>query len=394
VTVESDPFNAASRVNLKPGREVSVQRGHPWIYRGALAEALSRSSGPVEVHSADGNLLGVALPGASGGSLALRMVTFPWEPWNRDTLNSRLARAAELRHRLNIDGDAFRLVHAEGDRLPGLVIDRYADAAVIELFEPAWGPYLETVAQFLVSKEGCRTVLLRLPSRKGAPAALRGAVPASPIVVREGRLRFAVDLVRGQKTGFYLDQRDNRRRFGELAMGRTVLNLFSYSGGFAVAALIGGASSAVNVDASGDAMALARLAYAANGLMAGEGDFVIGDAFEITRGMVASGSRFDAIVVDPPAFVRRKGELVTGLRGYKDINLQALKLLAVGGLLLTCSCSALVGEEELVGAVRAAAVDAHRDLQVLERRGAGPDHPVLLACPQTRHLKALLCRAG
>jgi len=389
--VEPDPFQLASCVTLKGGREASVQRGHPWIYRGALGGALPQGDGPVEVRSADGSLLGVALPGASGGSLALRMVTSAPERWNSDTLCARLAQAAELRRRLKLGSDAFRLVHAEGDRLPGLVIDRYGDAAVIEVFEPAWTAYVETIAGFLQGEEGCSTVLLRRAFSKGPPVALRGTLPTGTVVVREGRLRFPVDLVRGQKTGFYLDQRDNRRRFGELAAGRDVLNLFAYSGGFAVAALVGGAGRAVNVDASHDALMLARQAYGENGLAAEEESFIVGDAFEVSRKMVASRSRFDAIVVDPPAFVRRKGELTTGLRGYKDINLQALRLLASDGLLLTCSCSALVSEEQFAGAVRAAAIDAHRDLRILERRGAGPDHPVLLACPQTRHLKVLLC---
>jgi 23S rRNA (cytosine1962-C5)-methyltransferase len=236
------------------------------------------------------------------------------------------------------------------------------------------------------------TVLVRPPGRPaGRTQALRGLLPAAPVVVREARLRFPVDLEGGQKTGFFLDQRENRRRLAALAGGARVLNLFSYSGGFAVATLAGGASGVVNVDASAAALALARRAYELNGFRAGDRDFIEGDAFRVSRELAAAGARFDVVVVDPPAFVKRRSELAGGLRGYRDINLQALRLLSPGGLLLTCSCSALVGEEQFGAALFAAALDAGRALRVLERRGAGPDHPVSLFCGETEHLKAWLC---
>jgi len=314
------------------------------------------------------------------------------ERWDAALLRHRLERAAELRRRLAIDSDAVRLVHAEGDSLPGLVIDRYADVAVVETYEAAWRPLLDEVSAFLRDACGCAVVLQREGAGREAARVLSGAAPVGPVVVREGRLAFPVDVVGGQKTGFFLDQRDNRRRVGELAAGCAVLNLFSYSGGFAVAALAGGARRAVNVDASRPALELARAAYRLNRLAVDEGDFVRGDAFAVARGMVGAGARFDLVVVDPPAFVRRQGEQRRGLEGYRDVNLQALRLLEPGGLLLTCSCSALVDEESLRGALLAAALDAGREVLLLECRGAAPDHPVALACPETRHLKALLCR--
>ncbi len=384
-----DPFACGGEVRLKPGREGSLLRRHPWVFRGALASPVPEPRAPVRVVAADGRLLGTALPGDSKGSLALRMVAFGDEPWSAAALARRLGTAANLRRRLALDADAYRLVHAEGDELPGLVVDRYAGVAVCEAYESAWERYLGDIARFLVREHNFETILSRPPGRR--PGALAGNVPEAPVVIREGAVRFPVDLVGGQKTGFFLDQRENRRRLGGLAGGARVLNLFSYSGGFAVAALAGGAVRALNVDASAAALELAREAYRLNGLPVAEADFVAGDCFRVTRDLVASGERFDVVVVDPPAFVKRKGELAGGLRGYKDINLQALRLLAPGGLLLTCSCSALVSEVQFAQALSAAALDACRGVRVLERRGAGPDHPVSATCGETAHLKAFLC---
>lgn len=388
----SDPFAVAARVHLQPGRERSVGRRHPWLYRGALAGELPATEGPVEVCDSRGTRQGIALVGGSGGSLALRMLTFGVATWDEGELRARLAGALALRRRLGIDSDAWRLVHAEGDALPGLVIDRYGTVAVVEPFEPAWVPYLGVIAGFLTAEAGTDTVLRRAGStRRGPVQAIVGAVPDAPVVIREGPACFPVDVAGGQKTGFFLDQRDNRRRLGELAGGRTVLNLFSYSGAFAVAALVAGARRGVNVDESAPALALAREAYRLNGLTVADEDFLKADAFEATRRMVATGARFDVVVVDPPAFVKRRAELLAGLRGYRDINLQALRLVAPGGVLLSCSCSALVDEASFLEALHGAALDARRRVRVLERRWAAPDHPLSLFCLESRHLQAWLC---
>ena len=388
----SDAFACAGTVSLKPGREASVLRRHPWVYRGALATPLPAGCLPLRVQAANGRPLGVALPGGSGGSLALRMVTFGREGWDEAALAALVRRATALRDRLALDADAYRLVHAEGDGLPGLVIDRYGAVAVVEAYEAAWEPYLEAIASLLADGLGFSTVLVRPAGRAARPVrVLRGHMPEVPLVIREGRLRFAVDVEAGQKTGFFLDQRENRRRLGALAGGAEVLNLFSYSGGFAVAALAGGAVRAVNVDASAAALSLARHAYELNGLEVREPDFIEGDAFRVVRDLAAAGQRYGIVVVDPPAFVKRRGDLEGGLRGYRDINLQALRLTAPGGLLFTCSCSALVSEQQFGQALLGAALDAGRGLRVLERRGAGPDHPVSAFCGEAEHLKAWLC---
>jgi 23S rRNA (cytosine1962-C5)-methyltransferase len=388
----TDPFECAGEVRLKPGREASLLRRHPWVYRGALATGLPTGGAPVRVAAANGRRLGIALPGGLGGSLALRVVAFGDAPWDAAALAALLRRAAAVRERLALDADAYRLVHAEGDGLPGLVIDRYGDVVVVEPYEAAWRPYLPAIASFLADELAIATILIRPSGRGGRPVeVLRGSLPAEPLVIREGRLRFPADVVAGQKTGFFLDQRENRRRLGTLASGVEVLNLFSYSGGFAVAALVGGAARAVNVDSSDAALALARRAYGLNDLSAVEADFVLGDAFQVTRELVAAGRLFGVVVVDPPAFVKRRGDLEAGLRGYRDINLQALRLVAPGGLLLTCSCSALVSEPQFGQVLAEAVVDAGRDVRVLERRGAGPDHPISASCREAAHLKAWLC---
>jgi len=388
----SDPFACVATVRLLPGRDAAVRRRHPWVYRGAIAGPIPTGDGPVRVAASDGVLLGVALRGGSGGSLALRMVAFGEQAWSATTLRERLLDAHRLRVALDLAADAYRLVHAEGDALPGLVIDRYLDVAVCELYEPAWEPFLPAMRQTLVAELGFASVLVRRAWRRGVPIeCVHGTSPPAPLVVREGSVRMLADLLHGQKTGLFLDQRENRRRVGALARGKTVLNLFAYSGGFGLAALAGGANRAINVDTSGAALELARENWALNGLPIREEDFILGDAFAVTRDLVAAGERFGVVVVDPPAFVRRKSELAGGLRGYKDINLQALRLVSPGGLLLTCSCSALVSEVQFAQTLAWAAADSGRSVRVLERRGAGADHPVSVFCPEAAHLKAFLC---
>ncbi|MEP0774814.1 MAG: class I SAM-dependent rRNA methyltransferase [Acidobacteriota bacterium] len=382
-----NPYGIGRRVRLKPGREVSLARLHPWVYRGALG-AVQGASGAVEVLGADGMRLGVALAGEPGASLALRMVTWGDEVWSRETLRFRLASASALRRRLPLDAEAFRLVNAEGDGLPGLVIDRYGPWAVIEPFMTAWEDYLSDVVAFLRDAEGVAGVLVRRGKRVNVAL---GELPAAPVAVREGPWVLLADLVGGQKTGLFLDQRDNRRRVFELARDCRVLNLFSYSGGFGVAALAGGARRVVNVDASAAALELAKKTWQVNGFAVEEGDFVRGDAFRLAAELHAAGERFELVIVDPPAFVSHRSRLAEGLRGYREINRQALRLTSAGALLLTCSCSALVSEQLFAEVLLTAALDVGRRLTVLGRWGAGPDHPVSLYCPETRHLKAWLC---
>ncbi|MCS7183660.1 MAG: class I SAM-dependent rRNA methyltransferase [Thermoanaerobaculum sp.] len=383
-------FSLVGEVWLRPGKDDALRRRHPWVYRGALARPLPQSLGPVAVFSASGDYLGVGLPSSSSGSLALRMVCFAPEPWEPSTLHQRLQGAWRLRKRLRIVSEAWRLLHAEGDGVPGLVADVYGRYLVFELYEPLWELYLQLLAEVAMSLTGARHVLLRRTYREGVEV-VKGDLPREPVSVREHRWRLLADLAAGQKTGLFLDQRDNRWLVCRNSRGTRLLNLFAYTGGFAVAALLGGAETVLNVESSGRALALAQQTYVANGLPVREGEFLQGDAFTVCRRLAAKGEQFDWVVVDPPAFVKGPGQETRGLSGYRDVNLQALKLLRRGGMLLTCSCSARITVEQLEGALLAAALDAGREVRVLERRGAGPDHPVSLFCPETRHLKALWC---
>lgn len=385
-----NPFAVVGEVRLKAGKEEPCRRHHPWIYRGALATPLPQKKGPVAIVSSTGELLGVALPGASAGSLALRMVTFGPEPWNASVLRRRLARAWNVRQVVREASDAFRFLHAEGDGVPGLVADVYGRFLVFELYEPAWESYLPFLVEEASKFCGAETVLCRR-AYGGGVEVLKGAAPSAPVTVREYGWRLLADLMEGQKTGLFLDQRENRRLVFRFARAARVLNLFAYTGGFAVAARVGGARQVVNVESSKKALELAQRTYQANGLSWSEGEFVQGDAFAVARSLGLRGEKFDWVVVDPPAFVKAPESQARGLSGYRDINLQALKLVREGGMLLTCSCSARVTVEQLEGALLSAALDAGREVRVLERRGAGPDHPVSLFCPETRHLKALWC---
>lgn len=378
-------------MRLKPGREAALGRRHPWVYRGALASEPPSGFAPVMVVSSRGKPLGVALPTASGGSLALRMVAFAPETWNRENLQRRLRRALQLRERLSLRSNAYRLLHAEGDGFPGLVADRYADTMVLALYEPAWEPYLAFLTDFFSGSLGASRVLLRRMYQPNSVQPLMGDLPEGEIVVREGGWRLLVDVVGGQKTGLFLDQRENRYLVASLASGARVLNLFAYSGAFALAAMTGGAREVVNVDIARSAQELAEKNYQLNGFPWKPENYLVGDAFEVCKHLQARASRFDLVIVDPPAFVKKAEAISAGLAGYHHINARALQLVTTGGFLLTCSCSARVTVEQLEAALLAAALEVGREVVILERRGAGPDHPVSLFCPETRHLKALWC---
>jgi 23S rRNA (cytosine1962-C5)-methyltransferase len=331
-----------------------------------------------------------------------RWWSFGDEPVDATLVERRLDEALALRRAVIPDGtDGYRAVNAEGDSLPGLVVDRYDDVLVVQattegterarfLWLPALAARFPGVA--IVQKND-------LPSRAGeglgtADELLAGAELPARAGFRERDLAFVADLAGGQKTGFFLDQRENRQLVRRHAAGRRVLNLFAYSGAFGVAALAGGAERVTEVDVSAPALALARENHLANG-QAVEGSgaratFVAADVFDDLRARVAAGETWDLIVTDPPAFAKRKGDVDRACRGYKDINRLALKLLAPGGLLLACSCSGPVDAALFQKVLFAAALDAGVPARILERRGAGPDHPVSVFCPEGEYLKAFL----
>jgi 23S rRNA (cytosine1962-C5)-methyltransferase len=388
-------------LTLARGREAASRRRHPWIFSGSLARGAPVPSGLVEVRDADGRYAGRGFA-SSSSPIAARIWTFEDRPLDAGLVASRVDAAVALRAAvLPPETDGYRVLNAEGDFLPGLVADRYGDVLSVQATTEGTDRARDLWLPALLARFPNVTILQRndLASRKGEGLPLGDEVlaggPVPPhALFRERGLRFAAELEGGQKTGFFLDQRENRHLVRGLANGRRVLNLFSYSGAFGVAALAGGATRVVHVDSSAPALALARENHRANGQGADEpgaaAETVCADVFEDLRARVASGETWDLIVTDPPAFAKRRGDVDRACRGYKDVNRLALQLLAPGGLLLACSCSGPVDADLFQKVLFAAALDAKCEARLLEKRGAGPDHPVSIDCPEGEYLKAFL----
>jgi 23S rRNA (cytosine1962-C5)-methyltransferase len=387
------------RITLKPGREGPVQGGHPWIFSGAVASGLegAEPGEPVRVHAASGRYLaaGYCNPRTT---IAVRVLTLEEEAIDAALVGRRLDAALALR-RATLDAglDAYRVLNGEGDRLPGAVVDRYGDFLVCQFLTAGAARLAPAVVQGVQERLAPRGIFERSEGGvraeeglAGARGVLAGAEPPPRLTIEEGGGRYLVDVLHGQKTGFFLDQRESRARVGALAAGRRVLNTFGYTGAIAIAAARGGAAHVVSVDTSRLALGLAATAWAENGLPASGGSFVVADVFEFLR---AGPELYDLVVLDPPPFVRRRRDLTPGLRGYKDVNLQAFRRLAPGGWLLTSSCSQHLARTAFREVVAAAAADAGRVAQVVAEWGHPPDHPVLLAHPEGEYLKVLLVRA-
>ena len=381
------------RLTVKPGREESVLRRHPWLFSGAVAARDGDGSdGTAEVVASDGRALarGFFSPASQ---IVARLWTFDGRPIDAGLFRERFDRARRLRSPVaSAETTGFRGVNSEGDLCPGVLVDVYGETAVLELLTEgaeAWRGELEEAVRsvFRPARVVVRESGARRDRGSAAPAAPRLEEDLAPF--SENGLKFVADVSAGQKTGFYLDQRENRARLRAAAPGRTVLDLFSYSGGFSVAALAGGAVRAVDVDASGPALALAREHRRANGQPAPPEDFVQDDVFEDLRRRVAANESWDAVVCDPPAFAKKRGDVERAARGYKDVNRLAMRLVAPGGVLLTCSCSGLVSSDLFQKIVFAASGEAGRPFAILARQGAGPDHPVALDCPEGEYLKGL-----
>ncbi len=384
------------RLRLKPGREASVLRRHPWLFSGAIASTSGDGAdGHAEVFAADERPLARGAYSADSQIVA-RLWTFDGRAPNVALFRERFAAAKRLREEvLPPETTGYRAINSEGDLCPAVLLDVYGEVAVLELLTGGtehWREDLETVvlevfapARLVVRKTGsARDAGLPVPAGEG-----RGEGRA-PFL--ENGLHFFADLSGGQKTGFFLDQRDNRARLRSLARGKTLLNLFSYSGAFSIFGLAGGAARAVDVDSSAAALDLAREHRRANGFPADDADFVQADVFEDLRRRVAAGEQWDVVVCDPPAFAKKKADLDRAARGYKDINRLAMSLVAPGGWLLSFSCSGLVDADLFQKIVFAASVDARTPFTLSARQGAGPDHPVSLDCPEGEYLKGLWLR--
>jgi 23S rRNA (cytosine1962-C5)-methyltransferase len=388
-------------VVLHRGRDRSVRRRHPWLLASAVAhvggDASEASGALVRVVSAEGEVLGHGHL-SPGSTLRVRLLAFGKEPLPGGWLGQRIAAAVERRAREPLLGDteALRLVNAEGDGLPGLVADRYGDVVVVKLGSAGMVAQREELAAALRAATGAAAGFERADAvaarREGLPARqgpLWGDAPDAPVWIRERQRRYRVDLLAGQKTGFYLDQRDARDLVGSLAAGRRALDLFSYTGGFAVAAALGGARSVTLVDSSAGALALAGESLAANAVDAAA-RLEKADAFRFLR---ADSGEYDLLVIDPPPLARARGDVPRAARAYKDLVLHALRRAAPGARLLVFACSHHVGAELFRKIVFGASLDAGRPLRVLRVLGAPVDHPVSLDHPEGAYLCGLLLEA-
>lgn len=406
-------MHETSRVFLRKEKERPVLARHPWIFSGAIerVENAPPDGGTVEVVAADGRMLGRGYFN-SRSQIRVRMWTLGEEPVDRELLARRLAAARRARERLGLrfgaggETTAFRLVNAEADRIPGLIVDAYAGFLVFQCLTAGIDRLREELCELLVTELAPEGIWERsdvdVREKEGlerSSGSRSGVEPPARLEVREHGVRFLVDLRSGQKTGFYLDQRESRRRVAELAGSLAahepdapfeVLNAFSYSGGFGVpVALAHPRARILNLDASSEALELARESFALAGL-ADRSELVCGDAFQELRKLRDVGKSFDLIVLDPPKFAHAKSQVVAACRGYKDLNLLACKLLRPGGHLATFSCSGLVGPELFQKVVFDGAHDAGRYASVLAKLGPGIDHPTLLSFPEGEYLKGLL----
>ena len=373
--------------------EQRIRAGHPWVYRADITGVDASAGETVAVIGPRNRLLGHALF-SDRSQIPLRMLTRGDAPADMALWRTRLDAARRFRESLNLDATAYRLVHGEGDLLPSLVIDRYADYLVVQALSQGVDRMLPEITRALVDLTAPAGILARndprvrtLEGLEQKVEVLHGTIPVS-VFVREGPVEYEVDLWKGQKTGLFLDQRENREAAARYARGK-LLDCFSYNGGFALR-LARQCPEAEAIDISSDAVARIRSNAARNGLphlMAREAN-----VFDELRRLEKAGARYDTIVLDPPAFAKNKASVPNALAGYKEINLRAMRLLNPGGYLVTCSCSYNVSEAMFGEMIHAASVDSHTPVTIVEKRLQGRDHPVLVGVPETYYLKCFILR--
>jgi 23S rRNA (cytosine1962-C5)-methyltransferase len=388
-------------IHLKKGREKSLKRRHPWIFSGSVERISGKANAgeTVEVRDASGKPLALAAYSPSS-QIRARVWSFDVaEAIDEKFFRTRLQRSISMRDQLPAakHSNALRLVHGESDGLPGLVVDRYADVLVAQFLSAGAERWREGILDALKEISGCEAIFERsdaevrkLEGLQPRVGFARGNRAASRCPIIEYGLNFSVDVEQGQKTGFFLDQRENRQRVRALAAGREVLDGFSYTGGFAIAALAGGATRVSALESSAPALEVAKENLAANPLDAAKLEFVQADVFAHLRTLRDRGAKFDMVILDPPKFAPTAAQARNAARAYKDINLLAFKLLAPGGLLATFSCSGGVPAALFQSIVAGAALDAGVEAKIIERFGAAADHPVALEFPEGDYLKGLL----
>jgi 23S rRNA (cytosine1962-C5)-methyltransferase len=371
-----------------------VRHGHLWIYRSDVVDTAGAAGGSVvSVHDPRGNFVGQAFF-SSSSEIALRVLTQTKEPIDREWWRARLRQAASRREVLKSTTNAYRLVFSEGDLLPSLIIDVYAQVLVLQTLSQGSESIKPLLVELLVEEFAPLAIVERndvsvrkLEGLGLVSGTLYGAAPAELEIVSNG-VRFVVAPLSGQKTGSFLDQRENHFAARAVAGGRA-LDCFTFNGGFALN-LAAVCDHVTGLDISGDAIALAKRNAELNGI--DNVEFREANVFDALREMESAGEVFDTIVLDPPAFAKNRASVRAALRGYKEINLRALKLLRPGGVLITCSCSYHMSEEMFAGLITEAAADARRRVQLLDKRMQASDHPVLLGMPETHYLKCLIVR--
>lgn len=392
-------------IHLKPGREKSLLRRHPWIFSGAVDQVRGDPGlgETVEIFDSKGALLARA---AYSPHSQIRARVWSWEPGepvDAAFFRRRLATALAARQDLfgGEETDAIRLVHGESDSLPGLIVDRYGTTLVVQFLSAGVEYWRDLLADLLF--EFCSPAAIyersdmEVRSLEGLPlrtGLIRGAIPYERVLIQENGLKYWVDFRQGHKTGFYLDQRSNRKQVRLLSAGRDVLDCFSYTGGFALSALAGGAASVLAIETSPEAIACAKENVSLNHL-AGKGiEWMPGDVFQVLRSLRDSRRSFNLIVLDPPKFAATASQAERAARGYKDINLLAFKLLRPEGFLVTFSCSGGVSEELFQKIVAGAALDAGVTARIVQRLHQGADHPVALNFPEGAYLKGFVIWIG
>jgi 23S rRNA (cytosine1962-C5)-methyltransferase len=393
---------SAGRIILRPRRARPFYGRHPWVYPGAIeaVEGDPADGAEVDLVSHTGNFVARGLYN-SRSKIRVRLYSWtPDVPLDQVFFRDRLGAAVRLRRdvlRLDVTGRACRLVFSEADGLSGLTVDRYDRWLVAQFTSLALAQRRDLLAELLAELTGAEGIYLRTERGIGRLEGLElhdgplwGQTPAEPVTVEEDGLRFLINLAEGQKTGYYLDQRDNRKAVARLAAGRRVLDAFCYTGGFGLHAARAGAGAVVGVDSSEPALELARANARLNGLESVA--FVAADVFDHLAALAEAGERFGVVVLDPPKFARSQGAVEEALRGYRRLQTLALRLLEPDGILVTCCCSGLITGDMLSDLLAQLAVEERRDVQILERRGQAADHPVAVTCPESNYLKCLISR--
>jgi 23S rRNA (cytosine1962-C5)-methyltransferase len=387
-----------TQVTLKAGREKSVRHRHPWIYSGAIDRVSAAPGDIVDVVDSRGNFLGRGYCNPES-RITVRMLAWDDRPVDDAWWRERVQASVRRRDALLSGGTTTgcRLIHAEADFLPGLIVDRYDDVIVVQILTAGVERVRDVIIDAIASAAAPTAIFERSDTssrvREGLAAAsgpIRGSVPRA-VEIRENGARFSVNVESGQKTGFYLDQRDNRAAVAEMAEGKTVLDAFCHTGAFSCYAANAGAKSVTLVDSSATSLATARTNLALNQR---DADFIQDDVGDCLRRFRDDGKKFDLVVLDPPRFATNRHQLENALRAYKDINRVALEVLAPGGILASFSCSQAVDAASFTMAVAWAGLDAGRELQIIRRFGQGSDHPVLASFPESEYLKGLLVRTA